>query len=25
MGCPGELKAKPDKFLKADGTPKNAK
>jgi hypothetical protein len=25
MGCPEELKAKPDKFLKPDGTPKNAK
>jgi hypothetical protein len=25
MGCPEELKAQPDKFLKPDGTPKNAK
>jgi hypothetical protein len=25
MGCPAELKANPDKFLKPDGTPKNAK
>lgn len=25
MGCPDQLKATPDKFLKPDGTPKNAK
>jgi len=25
MGCPDQLKANPDKFLKPDGTPKNAK
>jgi hypothetical protein len=25
MGCPDQLKANPGKFLKADGTPKNAK
>jgi hypothetical protein len=25
MGCPEQLKAHPDKYLKADGTPKNAK
>jgi len=25
MGCDSELKANPDKFLKPDGTPKNAK
>ena len=25
MGCPEQLKATPDKFLKPDGTPKNAK
>ncbi len=25
MGCPEQLKANPDKFLKPDGTPKNAK
>jgi hypothetical protein len=25
MGCPEQLKAHPEKYLKADGTPKNAK
>jgi hypothetical protein len=25
MGCDSELKAHPEKFLKADGTPRNAK
>jgi len=25
LGCDKELAAKPDKYLKADGTPKNAK
>jgi hypothetical protein len=25
MGCPEQLKANPDKYLKADGSPKNAK
>jgi hypothetical protein len=25
MGCDGQLKANPDKYLKPDGTPKNAK
>jgi len=25
MGCPEQLKAAPDKYLKADGTPRNAK
>jgi hypothetical protein len=25
MGCPEQLKANPDKYLKADGSPRNAR